>query len=124
MLMIFMITEDDKEEILQSKRRLEKVFEIKDLRQLKYFLKIKIIRSIKGIVSSQRKYVLDLLSKTEMISCKIINTPIEQNHKLCADTGDPLDKEQYPRLVGRLIYLCHTSPDITHVVSVMSRYMP
>jgi hypothetical protein len=52
MLMIFMITEDDKDEILQSKRRLEKVFEIKDLRQLKYFLKIKIIRSIKGIVSS------------------------------------------------------------------------
>jgi hypothetical protein len=59
-----------------------------------------------------------------MIGCKIISTPIEQNYKLCADTGDPLDKEQYPELVGRLIYLCHTSPDITHVVSVMSRYMP
>jgi hypothetical protein len=58
-----------------------------------------------------------------MLGCKVVSTPIEHNHKLCADAGDPVDKEQYQRLVGRLIYLCHTRPDITHAVNVVSRYM-
>jgi hypothetical protein len=58
-----------------------------------------------------------------MLGCKVVSTPIEQNHKLCANAGDPVDKEQYQRLVGRLIYLCHIRLDITHVVSVVSRYM-
>ena len=49
--------------------------------------------------------------------------PIEQNHRICAQYGDPVDKERYQRLVGRLIYLCHTRPDITFAVSVVSRYM-
>ena len=56
-----------------------------------------------------------------MLGCRTTSTPIEQNHKLCA--GDPVDKEKYQRLVGRLIYLCHTRPDITYAVSVVSRYM-
>jgi hypothetical protein len=58
-----------------------------------------------------------------MLGCKVISTPIEQNHKLCADAGDPVGKEQYQRLAGRFIYLCHTGPDISHAVSVVSRYM-
>jgi Reverse transcriptase (RNA-dependent DNA polymerase) len=109
------ITGDEEEEILQLKGKLGKKFEVKDLRQLKYFLGIKIARSMKDIVLSQRKYALDLLSETGMLGCKVISTPIEQSHKLCTDAGDPVDKEQYQRLVGRLIYLCHTRPDITHV---------
>lgn len=58
-----------------------------------------------------------------MLSCRPASTPIEQNLKLCAESGDPVNKERYQRLVGRLIYLCHTRPDITYVVSVVSRYM-
>jgi hypothetical protein len=48
---------------------------------------------------------------------------MEQNHKLCDQSGEPIDKEKYQRLVGRLIYLCHTRPDITYAVSVVSMYM-
>ena len=48
------------------------------------------------------------------------SSPIEQNHKICAQYGDPVDKEIYQRLVGRLIYLCHTRPDITYAVSIVS----
>lgn len=90
--------------------------------QLQYFLGIEIARSPKGIVLSQRKYVLDLLNETGMLGCRIASTPIEQNHKICAQYGDPANKERYHRLVGRLIYLC-PRPDITYVVSIVSRYM-
>ena len=117
------ITGDDSVEISRVKMRLSKEFEVKDLGQLKYFLGIEIARSPKGIVLSQRKYVLDLLSETGMLGCRAASTPIEQNHQLCAQSGDPIDRESYQRLVGRLIYLCHTRPDISYGVSVVSRYM-
>jgi hypothetical protein len=117
------ITGDDTLEIAQLKKNLSKEFEVKDLGQLRYFLGIEIARSPRGIVLSQRKYVLDLLNETGMLGCRKASTPIEQNHKLCAQSGDPVDKEKYQRLVGRLIYLCHTRPDITYAVSVVSRYM-
>jgi Reverse transcriptase (RNA-dependent DNA polymerase) len=57
------ITDDDKGKIAQLKARLEKKFEVKDLGQLRYFLGIEITRGVEGIVLSQRKYVLDLVTE-------------------------------------------------------------
>ena len=96
---------------------------MKDLGPLRYFLGIEIARSPKGIVLSQRKYVLDLLAETGMLGCRPCSTPIDRNHQTSAQSGDPVNKETYQRLVGRLIYLCHTKPDISYAVSVVSRYM-
>ena len=117
------ITGDDEVEIKRLKENMSKEFEVKDLGQLKYFLGIEIARSQKGIVLSQRKYVLDLLCETGMLGCRPASTPIDANHKLSAESGDPVNKERYQRLVGWLIYLCHTRPDISYAVSVVSRYM-
>lgn len=117
------ITGDDAEEISLLKRRLGKEFEVKDLGQLRYFLGIEIARSSRGIVLSQRKYVLDLLTETGMLGCRVASTPIKHNHKLWVQSSNSVSKESYQRLVGRLIYLCHTRPDIAYVVSVVSRYM-
>jgi hypothetical protein len=117
------ITGDDVVEIRCLKDNLSKQFEVKDLGQLKYFLGLEIARSKKGILLSQRKYVLDLLTETGMLECRPTSTPIDPNHELHAKCGDPVNKERYQRLVGRLIYLCHTRPDISYVVSVVSRYM-
>jgi hypothetical protein len=117
------VTGDNEEEIKQLKKKLSQEFEVKDLGQLRYFLGIEIARSPKGIVLSQRKYVLDLLGETGMLGCRPASTPIDPNHKLCAESGDPVNKETYQRLVGKLIYLCHTRPDISYAVSVVSRYM-
>jgi len=117
------ITGDDEKEIILLKENLSKEFEVKDLGQLRYFLGIEIARNPKGLVLSQRKYVLDLLSETGMLGCRPVSTPIDLNHKLCAESGNPVNKERYQRLVGRLIYLCHTRPDISYAVSVVSRYM-
>src|SRR4051812_29879348 len=93
------ITRDDIEEILNLKKKLEKKFEVKDPGQIRYFLGIEVVRTKEGICLSQRKYVLDLLTETGMIGCKVAFTRIEQNHKLSAESGDPINKEQYQRLV-------------------------
>ncbi len=98
------ITGNDPLNISQLKKNLSKEFEVKDLGQLRYFLGIEIARFPKGIVLSQRKYVSDLLHETSMLGCRPASSPIEQNHKMCAQYGDPVDKERYQRLVGRLIY--------------------
>jgi hypothetical protein len=117
------ITGDDDEEILELKKCLSKTFEVKDLGQLKYFLGIEVARSEKGIVLSQRKYTLDLLRETGMIGCRAAATPIDQNDKITAQSGELVDRDKYQRLVGRLLYLCHTRPDIAYAVSIVSRYM-
>jgi hypothetical protein len=67
--------------------------------------------------------VLDLLKEICMLGCKLAVTPIEQKTRLGAETGEPVDRERYHRLVGRLIYLSHTRPDILYAVSVVNRYM-
>ena len=116
------ITGDDVDEIKKLKERLGRAFEVKDLGPLRYFLGIQIARSPKVIIISQRKYVLDLLAETGMLGCRSCGSPIDRNHQTCAESGDPVDRERYQRLVGRLIYLCHTRPDIAYAVSVVSRY--
>ncbi|TYK04502.1 Cysteine-rich RLK (receptor-like protein kinase) 8 [Cucumis melo var. makuwa] len=99
-------------------------FEIKDLGNLKYFLGMEVARSKEGISVSQRKYTLDLLTETGMLGCRPADTPIEFNCKLGnSDDQVPVDKEQYQRLVGKLIYLSHTRPDISFAVSVVSQFM-
>ena len=97
------ITGDDEREIIRLKENLSKEFEVKDLGQLRYFLGIEIARSPKWIVLSQRKYILDLLNETGMLGCRAASTPNDPNHKLCAESGNPINKESYQRLVGRLI---------------------
>ncbi|KAH9649579.1 protein kinase domain-containing protein [Citrus sinensis] len=113
-----------RDEIERLKRLLTKEFETKDLGSLKYFLRIEVARSRKGIFLSQRKYILDLLKETGMLGCKPSDVPIESNHRLGVSTKSSLvNKEQYQSLVGKLIYLCHTCPDITFAVRVVSQFM-
>ncbi|KAL0553890.1 hypothetical protein IC582_007794 [Cucumis melo] len=99
-------------------------FEIKDLGNLKYFLGMEVARSKEGIFVSPRKYTLDLLTETGMLGCRPADTPIEFNYKLGNSRDQvPVDKEQYQRLVGKLIYLSHTHPNNSFVVSTVSQFM-
>uniref|UniRef100_A0A6J0PE03 Uncharacterized protein LOC109505292 n=1 Tax=Elaeis guineensis var. tenera TaxID=51953 RepID=A0A6J0PE03_ELAGV len=112
------VTGDDFEEIAHLKAQLAQAFEVKDLGYLRYFLGIEVARSSKEIFLSQRKYIPNILTEIDMLGCRPIATPIEQNHRLVADIGVPIDRERYQRLVGRLIYLSHIRPDIAFAVSV------
>ncbi|BFG20722.1 hypothetical protein CerSpe_069960 [Prunus speciosa] len=118
------VTGNDNEEMKNLQKLLASKFEMKELGELQYFLGIEVARSTHGIFLSQRKYVLDLLTETGMLDCKPADTPIEQNHKLGMYPNQvPTDKERYQRLVGRLIYLSHTRPDIAYAVSMVSQFM-
>uniref|UniRef100_A0A803KYB0 Reverse transcriptase Ty1/copia-type domain-containing protein n=1 Tax=Chenopodium quinoa TaxID=63459 RepID=A0A803KYB0_CHEQI len=118
------ITGNDEEEIADLKGKLFQEFEMKDLGNLKYFLGIEVLRSKQGIFIHQRKYILDLLAETGMLGCKPAETPIVANHGLQILEGAKLtNKEQYQKIVGKLIYLAHTRPDIAYAVGVVSRFM-
>ncbi|RVW44801.1 Retrovirus-related Pol polyprotein from transposon RE1 [Vitis vinifera] len=115
---------NDMEELQNLKKYLSEEFEVKDLGNLKYFLGMEVARSRKGIVVSQRKYILDLLKETGMLGCKPIDTLMDSQKKLGIEKeSTPVDKGRYQRLVGRLIYLSHTRPDIDFVVSTVSQFM-
>nr|XP_016449977.1 PREDICTED: uncharacterized mitochondrial protein AtMg00810-like [Nicotiana tabacum] len=122
--------------IKQVRKDLQERFKIKDLGELKYFLGIEFSRSQEGIVMCQRKYALELVSELGLASAKPTATPLEFNHKLTSiefdkqipDVRSTVDKELedkggYQRLVGRLLYLTMTRPDIAFVVQVLSQYM-
>lgn len=76
------VTNDDSEEMKNLQKLLASEFEKKELGELQYFLGIEVVRSKHGIFLSQRKYVLHLLTETGMLDCKLVDTAIEQNHKL------------------------------------------
>lgn len=68
-------------------------------------------------------YVL-VLAETRMLDCKPVDTPIVQNHHLREYPSQvPTNKKRYQRLVGRLMYLSHTRPDITYAMSLVSQFM-
>jgi hypothetical protein len=85
------ITGDDDAGIKELKLPLIREFEVQDLGQLRYFLGIEVSRSSKGIYLSWRKYILDILSETCMLACRPALTPIEQNHRLTSESGQPVD---------------------------------
>ena len=118
------LTGDYSEEFPRVKEFLTREFEIKDLGKLTYFLGMEVARSKQGIAVSQRKYVLDLLKETCMLGCKPAETPMDYTTNFCSNKDSaPVDKGRYQRLVGKLIYLSHTRPDIAFSVSVVSQFM-
>jgi len=99
------------------KSYLHSQFHIKDLGNLKYFLGFEVARSHHGLVLHQRKYCLDILSEFGLTGCKPDPTPTNSSGKINETEGDILpDPTNYKRLVGKLLYLTHTRPDISFVV--------
>ena len=79
---------NDENEVIRLQEKLTKEFEIKDLRNLRYFLGIKVARSRKDIFLSQKKYVLHLLKEIGMLGSKSIKTRMEVNHKVRKIIGE------------------------------------
>ncbi|GJR51429.1 cysteine-rich receptor-like protein kinase 8 [Tanacetum coccineum] len=77
-----------------------------------------------GIFISQKKYTTDLLKENGVLNEKLYKLPMDQHVKHQADIGTPLpDLEVYRRLIGKLIYLTITRPNICYTVQLLSQFM-
>ncbi|XP_072056222.1 uncharacterized mitochondrial protein AtMg00810-like [Arachis hypogaea] len=93
---------------------LESMFKLKVLGDLKYLLGLELARSPKGIVLSQKKCTLSILENTNFVDAKPSSLPVETNLRMSVSDGDPLhDPSTYRRIIGRLMYLTISRPDIT-----------
>ena len=118
------VASDSQEAVAAIKQFLHASFQIKDLGQLRYFLGLEIARSTAGIVLNQRKYATDLLTDTGFINCKPTATLMVANAKLFKQDSPALpDNVMYQKLVGKLLYLCTTRPDIAHSVQQLSQFL-
>ena len=118
------ITGSNAKEIRDLEQHLTKNFDVKQLRPLKYFLGIEFARSSEGILMTQQKYILELLKETKHINYHTNETPIEANQKLAVLESDPkIELCSYQKVIGKLLYLAHTRPDICYTVNVLSQFM-
>uniref|UniRef100_A0A2N9H674 Reverse transcriptase Ty1/copia-type domain-containing protein n=1 Tax=Fagus sylvatica TaxID=28930 RepID=A0A2N9H674_FAGSY len=116
---------DDTTSIRDLQKFLSQHFEMKDLGTLSYFLGLEVTSSSDGYYLSQAKYAFDLLSKADLTDSKTVSTPLELNVKLNTIDGEPLsDATLYQQLVGSLIYLTVTRPDLAYAVHLTGLEIP
>lgn len=119
-----LISGNSYEEIDSLKALLSTSFHMKDLGNVRYFLGLEIDKTPAGYFVSQRKYTMDLLANFGMQNATPVKVPMDCHLKLHPDKGEPLvDPHPYQQLLGKLIYLNVTRPDITFPVHVLSQYM-
>ena len=119
-----LVTGSDTTGISQVKSHLQKHLNIRDLGTPKYFLGIEFAYKHGKLILNQCKYVLDILEETGLLGCKPQSSPIDSKPQFWDITSPPLtDANIYRRLLGKLIYLTITRPDITYTVGLLSQFM-
>ncbi|KAK2991021.1 hypothetical protein RJ640_005503 [Escallonia rubra] len=118
------ITGDNEDEISRLKNDLSIRFEMKNLGEVGCFLGLEVERSEDGFFVSQKGYAKSLLERFSMGEAKEMATPMEPYLKLKKGEGQLLkDARKFRQLVGSLIYLTITRPDIAYPVGVISQFM-
>lgn len=97
---------------------------MKDLGLVQRYLGIEFLRTPSGLLLHQRAYIQQFLEETGMSDSRIEYIPLPLGHSLSTETDTPaVDVTDYCHVVGKLIFLLHSRPDISYVVGVVSRYM-
>ena len=95
-----------------------------ELGLLSYFLGMELTQSKQGYFLCQKRFTMKLLNRFAMKNCKPVSTPIVLRQKLLKEDGAPkIDGKTYKSLVGSLLYLTATRPDIVYVVNYLFRFM-
>nr|GEU93696.1 retrotransposon protein, putative, unclassified [Tanacetum cinerariifolium] len=98
-------------------------FEMSMMREMTFFLGLQVNQSPCGIFINQSNYVLEILTKYGMESCDPVGTPMEIKDKLDLDqTGTPVDAMKYRSMIGALMYLTSSRPDIVYATCLCLWY--
>lgn len=119
-----LFTSDDEELLNEFKRNMKDEFDMTDLGKMRYFLGIEVIQKADGIFICQRKYAAELIERFEMENYNSVCNLIVPGQKVSRDeVGVKVDSTLYKQMVGSLMYLTATRPDLMFVVSLISRFM-
>ncbi|GAA0160040.1 transmembrane signal receptor [Lithospermum erythrorhizon] len=118
------VTGDDEDLIKEFKASMIREFDMTDLGRMNYFLGIEVIQGSKGIFICQKQYTEAVLRRFGMFDCKPVGTPMATGLKMDQDHGEKVvDDTHYKQIVGSLMYLTNTRPNIMHATCSISRYM-
>lgn len=110
--------------IEEFKSSMKSEFEMTDLGKMRYFLGVEVLQNSKGIHLCQKKYAREVLERFGMGECNSVKNPIVPGSKLTREVGGKkVDATQFKQLIGSLMYLTATRPDLMYSVCLISRYM-
>ena len=110
--------------LVMRKSSMNKSFSMTNLGLLRQFIGLEVSQNTLGIVISQSRYSLDMLRIFHMEDCKQALFPFLSGIILEEGGSTPLvDNTLFRQLIGSLLYLTHSRPYISYIVSVVSRYM-
>ncbi|RVW19213.1 Retrovirus-related Pol polyprotein from transposon TNT 1-94 [Vitis vinifera] len=117
-------TGNDELMFTEFKNSMKHEFDMTDLGKMRYFLGLEVLQRSDGVFISQKKYALEVLKQFGMDKSNFVHNPIVPSFKLMKDEGGvKVDNTYYKQIVGSLMYLIATRPDMMFVVSLISRYM-
>jgi hypothetical protein len=99
---------------------------MKDLGMMHCFLGLEVWQRTDEIFLSHGKYTVEILKKFGMSNCKPMATPMVTNLKklsVYSFDSDEIDLTLYRQLIGSLMYIINTRPDICYAVNVLSQFM-
>jgi hypothetical protein len=104
-------------------KMMEKEFQMSMMGELTFFLGIKVKQMKQGIFVHQAKYIKDLMKKFNMAELKPMSTPMSMAMALDLDeNGEAVDQREYMSMIGSLLYLTMTPPDIQFAVCLCARF--
>lgn len=110
--------------IEEFKALMKSEFDMTDMGEMRYFLGVEVIQNADGIYLSQRKYAREMLERFNMKDCNYVKNPIVPGGKLVKnDESGFVDATLYKQMVGCMMYLAATRPDLMFVISLLSRFM-
>ncbi|XP_021800375.1 uncharacterized protein LOC110744695 [Prunus avium] len=110
--------------LTEYKREMMQRYEMPDLGLLHHFLGMGILQIDQGVFIHQSKYVKSLLVKFGLEDCKPVSIPLPTGEKLKkVDESELADEGLYRKIVGSLLYLTATRPNLMYAASLLSRFM-
>jgi hypothetical protein len=102
---------------------MESEFQMSMMGELTFFLGIQVKEMKQGTFEHQAKYMKDLMKKFNMAELKPMSTPMSSTASLGPDEDEKaVDKREYRSMIGSLLYLTATWPDIQFVVGLCARF--